>query len=106
MRQIVPMGPNEFMLIWTTFGYADDSEAMTQHRLRQNNIFGPGGFLGIDDHEALKFVQDGLTRSVPRHGIAALGRDDEPDEAIINDKAIRGMYRHYREAMGFPRCSR
>lgn len=99
-RQVVPMGPDKFMLIWATFGYEDDTEEMTQHRLRQNNIFGPGGFLGIDDHEALKFVQDGISRSVPRHGVAPLGRDDEPDDTVITDKAIRGMYRHYREAMG------
>ncbi|HEY3738995.1 MAG TPA: Rieske 2Fe-2S domain-containing protein [Bryobacteraceae bacterium] len=100
LRQIVPIDPNNFMLIWTTFGYADDTPEMEQHRLRQNNIFGPGGFLGIDDNEALKFVQDGLRRSVPRHGLAPLGKDDEGPETVITDRAIRSMYRHYREAMG------
>ena len=89
------------MLIWTTFGYADDSQEMEEHRLRQNNIFGPGGFLGIDDNEALKFVQDGLRRSVPRHGLAPLGSDQESEEVVITDRAIRSMYRHYRESMGF-----
>ena len=101
LRQIVPMGPHEFMLIWTTFGYADDTPEMEQHRLRQNNIFGPGGFLGIDDNEALKFVQDGLRRSVPRYGLAPLGSDDESADTVITDRAIRSMYRHYRESMGF-----
>ena len=100
-RQIVPTGPNTFMLVWTAFGYDDDTEEMTQHRLRQNNIFGPGGFLGIDDNEALKFVQDGLRRSVPRHGLAPLGNDDESEDTVITDRAIRSMYRHYRESMGF-----
>ena len=28
-------------------------DEMTRHRLRQNNVFGPGGFLGIEDNEAL-----------------------------------------------------
>lgn len=100
-RQIVPLSPNEFMLIWTTFGYADDTREMEEHRLRQNNIFGPGGFLGIDDHEALKFVQDGLDRSVPRHGLAPLGKDEETTDTVITDRAIRSMYRHYKEEMGF-----
>lgn len=99
-RMIVPQGPSRFMLVWTAFGYADDSDELVSHRLRQNNIFGPGGFLGIDDHEALKMVQDGLTRSVPRHGVASLGRDEEPMETVITDRAIRLMYRHYRELMG------
>ncbi len=100
-RHIVPMGPNQFMLIWTTFGFADDDTDMEEHRLRQNNIFGPGGFIGIDDNEAIKFVQDGLVHSVPRHGVAPLGKDEEGADVVITDRAIRSMYRHYREEMGF-----
>lgn len=99
-RHIVPMGPNQFMLIWTTFGFADDDTDMEDHRLRQNNIFGPGGFIGIDDNEAIKFVQDGLLHSVPRHGVAPLGQDEEDSDVVITDRAIRSMYRHYREEMG------
>lgn len=100
-RQIVPLGPEKFMLTWTAFGYEGDSEEMTQHRLRQNNIFGPGGFLGIDDNEALKLVQDGLSRSVPRHGVAALGNENDTFDTVITDRAIRFMYKHYRQVMGF-----
>lgn len=101
LRMIVPKSPSEFLLVWTAFGYEDDSPELTDHRLRQNNIFGPGGFLGIDDNEALRFVQEGLTRSLPRHGIASLGKDDEPMETVITDRAIRAMYAHYRRVMGF-----
>ena len=101
LRMLVPQGPGRFMIVWTAFGYEDDSAEMTQHRLRQNNIFGPGGFLGIDDNEALKFVQDGLRQSVPRNGIAALGQDQESMDTVITDRAIRHMYRHYRDLMGF-----
>lgn len=99
-RHIVPMGPDEFMLIWISFGYADDTPEMEAHRLRQNNIFGPGGFIGIDDNEVIKFAKDGLVRSRPRPGVVSLGRDDEPPETVITDRAIRGMYRYYRESMG------
>ncbi len=98
-RLIVPRGPNELMMIWAVFGRATDDEAMTRHRLRQNNIFGPGGFLGIEDNEALKFVQDGLRRSMPRVGLALLGDDAEETDTIITERAIRAMYRYYREAM-------
>ncbi len=99
-RQIVPTGPGQFTLVWTAFGYEDDTPEMTQHRLRQNNIFGPGGFLGIDDHEAIKFVQDGLQKGVPRGGVAPLGKDVEPIDTVITDRAIRLMYKHYRKMMG------
>lgn len=99
-RHIVPNGPNEFILVWTVFGYADDSPEMTRHRLRQNNIFGPGGFLGIDDHEALKFVQDGLRHSVSGNGLALAGSDDPAADSMITERPIREMYRHYRQVMG------
>ncbi|MFT5485528.1 MAG: phenylpropionate dioxygenase-like ring-hydroxylating dioxygenase large terminal subunit [Paracoccaceae bacterium] len=98
-RLLVPRGPNEFMMIWTVFGRADDDEEMVRHRLRQNNIFGPAGFLGIEDNEALKFLQDGLRKSMPRDGLALLGDDDEPTDTIITERAIRGMYRYYRDVM-------
>ena len=100
-RLIVPRGPNELMMIWAVFGRADDDEEMTRHRLRQNNIFGPSGFLGIEDNEVLKFLQDGLRRSMPRVGLAKLGDDDETPDTIITERAIRAMYRNYRDVMGF-----
>ncbi len=99
-RQLVPRGPNEMMMIWAVFGKVTDDEEMTRHRLRQNNIFGPSGFLGIEDNEALKFVQEGLTRSRPREGLALLGDDAETPDTIITERAIRAMYRYYRHVMG------
>ncbi len=63
VRQIVPRGPNEFLMVWTMFGYEGDSDEMTRHRLRQGNLMGPSGFLGIEDNEAMRFVQQGVTRS-------------------------------------------
>lgn len=100
-RLLVPRGPNEFMMLWTVFGRVDDDDEMTRHRLRQNNIFGPAGFLGIEDNEALKFLQDGMRKAMPREGLAVLGEDDEPTETIITERAIRGMYRYYRDVMEF-----
>ena len=100
-RLLVPRGPNEFMMLWTVFGRSDDDEEMTRHRLRQNNIFGPAGFLGIEDNEALKFLQDGIRKAMPREGLAVLGEDDEATDTLITERAIRGMYRYYRDVMGF-----
>src|SRR5690606_7880174 len=63
VRHIVPNGPNSFVMNWTMFGYEDDSDEMTRHRLRQGNLMGPSGFLGLEDNEALRFVQEGVSRS-------------------------------------------
>ena len=72
-RQIVPMGPNEFAMIWTMFGYEGDSEAMVRHRLRQGNLMGPAGLLGLEDNEAMKFVQDGIRKSTGGAAVIELG---------------------------------
>jgi anthranilate 1,2-dioxygenase large subunit len=101
IRQIVPTGPHEFIMKWTMFGFEGDSEEMTRHRLRQGNLMGPAGFLGLEDNEAIKFVQDGMQR-VPdgEHVVeldpqAAYGTSD----TLISEAAIRGMYRYWREVM-------
>src|SRR5258707_15761904 len=42
------------------YGFEGDDDEMTRHRLRQGNLMGPAGFLGLEDNEAIKFVQDGM----------------------------------------------
>jgi anthranilate 1,2-dioxygenase large subunit len=100
-RQIVPNGPNSQIMIWTMFGYEDDSPEMTRHRLRQGSLMGPAGFLGVDDNEAMKFLQEGVRRSASNEAVVKLGGDSEDaSSTLITESAIRSMYRHYREVMG------
>jgi hypothetical protein len=96
----VPTGPNEFIMKWTMFGFEGDDEEMTRHRLRQGNLMGPAGFLGLEDNEAIKFVQDGMI-SVPNgeHMVELDPGNDGTSETLISEAAIRGMYRHWREVM-------
>ncbi len=102
IRQIVPTGPHEFIMKWTMFGFEGDDEEMTRHRLRQGNLMGPAGFLGLEDNEAIKFVQDGM-KSVP--GGEHLVKLDPQTPAgtadtLISESAIRAMYKHWRAEMG------
>jgi anthranilate 1,2-dioxygenase large subunit len=102
IRQIVPTGPHEFLMKWTMFGFEGDSPEMTRHRLRQGNLMGPAGFLGLEDNEAIKFVQDGM-RNVPGGGHLVELDPATPSgtsDTLISEAAIRGMYRHWREVMG------
>jgi anthranilate 1,2-dioxygenase large subunit len=100
-RQIVPMGPNEFAMIWTMFGYEGDSEAMVRHRLRQGNLMGPAGLLGLEDNEAMKFVQDGIRKSTGGAAVIELGGKTEGSATtLISESAIRALYRYWREIMG------
>jgi phenylpropionate dioxygenase-like ring-hydroxylating dioxygenase large terminal subunit len=102
IRQIVPTGPHEFIMKWTMFGFEGDSEEMTRHRLRQGNLMGPAGFLGLEDNEAIKFVQDGMQRVPGRGHLVALdpATPAGTSDTLISEAAIRAMYRHWRDVMG------
>ena len=74
---------------------------MTRHRLRQGNLMGPSGFLGVEDNEAIKFLQEGVRRSPSDKGVLKLGGDTTgSSSSVINEAGIRGMYKYYREEMG------
>ncbi len=102
LRQIVPNGPHEFTMVWTMFGFEGDDEEMLRHRLRQGNLMGPAGFLGLEDNEAMKFVQDGM-KSVP-NGEHLVALDPATpagtSDTLISEAAIRAMYMHWRGVMG------
>jgi phenylpropionate dioxygenase-like ring-hydroxylating dioxygenase large terminal subunit len=102
IRQIVPNGPHEFIMKWTMFGFEEDDEEMTRHRLRQGNLMGPAGFLGLEDNEAMKFVQDGMRRVPDKRHVVKLDPATEAGTAdtLISEAAIRAMYKHWRQEMG------
>jgi len=102
IRQIVPNGPDEFIMKWTMFGFENDDAEMTSHRLRQGNLMGPAGFLGLEDNEAMKFVQDGMRHVPGKQHLVKLDPATEAGTAdtLISEAAIRAMYKHWRAEMG------
>ena len=79
LRNVIPMGPDEFELAWTHFGYADDDEAMTQRRLRLANLAGVAGYISVDDTEALEFSGAGMKANPDGQCVVELGgRSPEP----------------------------
>ncbi len=101
-RQMQPNGPDSFDFVWTHFGYADDTEEMTTRRLRQANMFGPAGYVSVDDSEILELNQQGATGSP--HGecfIEMGGVGTENTDHVVTEAGVRAMYRYYREIMGF-----
>jgi len=101
MRQIVPIDAHNFDLVWTHFGYADDSPEMTQRRLRQANLFGPAGYVSVDDGEAMLLSQAGITADENGDCLVEMGgRDAASAQHTITETAIRGFYRYYRAVMG------
>jgi anthranilate 1,2-dioxygenase large subunit len=101
VRQIIPNGPNSMVMQWTMFGYEDDTPEMTRHRLRQGNLMGPSGFLGLEDNEALKFVQEGIRNSSTDNNVVKLDAGHQGTARnLISESCIRSLYEYYRAVMG------
>ena len=62
-RLLVPRGQGEFDFVWAHFGLADDTPELTQHRLRQANLFGSADFVSADDGEVIEFSQSGFKQA-------------------------------------------
>ncbi len=102
VRQIVPNGPDSMIMQWTMFGYEDDTPEMERHRLRQGNLMGPAGVLGLEDNEAMKFVQEGVRRASTDVNVLKLESGKQgTSNTLISEAAIRSMYSYYRSVMGF-----
>jgi salicylate 5-hydroxylase large subunit len=102
VRQILPKGPHHFDLVWDFFGYADDDEEMQGFRLKQANLMGPSGLVSIDDVEALEMCHKGLMEHPDESAVVELGgRDCRNENHMVTESAIRGMYKCYREFMGW-----
>ena len=99
-RHIQPTGHGSFDFVWTHYGYGDDTEEMTQHRLRQANLFGPAGFVSADDGEVIEFSQQAFESKPFHRTLAELGgRGVEETDHMVSETVIRGMYRYWRDVM-------
>jgi len=101
-RQIRPKGPGAHEVFQTLYGYADDDEAMTRHRLISANLVGPAGFVSMEDGEAIEVIQK-ATRSSPEgcEVIEMGGRGEVRDLAHrVTETPIRGFWSYWAELMG------
>jgi salicylate 5-hydroxylase large subunit len=101
MRQLVTRGPEAFDLVWTFFGYADDTPQMRRRRIRQANLMGPSGYVSSDDSEVMMVSQAGISPYPEAEGLFEMGgRDARNVDHMVTEGAIRGFYEHYRKVMG------
>jgi anthranilate 1,2-dioxygenase large subunit len=104
-RQIWPMGPDDFELVFTLFGYADDGEEMIQHRLRQANLAGPAGLISLEDGEAIEICQNGH-RHAPGSSIVQMGGVGpiQDNDVKLDDVMLRGFWSYYADIMKLDRA--
>ncbi|MGE4239830.1 aromatic ring-hydroxylating dioxygenase subunit alpha [Ramlibacter sp.] len=101
MRHIIPKGPGAFELSWTYYGYADEPAELTRLRLRHANLYGPAGYVAMEDGEVLSEAQLGAAEYGHRSAVVEMGgKDVEPQDHMVTEVLIRAFYKYYREAMG------
>ena len=76
-RQIRTKGVDEMELYWTYFGYQDDTPARTEHRLVQSNLAGPGGYISMEDGEAVELVHKTSANALDAHARVEVGGTGE-----------------------------
>lgn len=101
MRHVIPKGVDAFELSWTYYGYEDDDDEMTRLRVRHANLYGPAGYVAMEDGEVLSESQIGTHGYEQRAAVLEMGgRGIEPQDHMVTEVLIRAFYDHYRRAMG------
>ena len=101
-RQILPKGKDEFELVWTYFGYKDDSEELRNIRLKQFNLIGPGGLISMEDGESTELCQKAIVRDGSRTNVIQMaGKEPVGDDHLVTEGLIRGLWKGYQELMEF-----
>lgn len=101
-RQVLPKSVNETELVWTYFGFEDDTEEMDQHRLRNINLVGPAGFISMEDGEAVELCQNGVHRDEKERSFIEMGGIEAAPYTSpmgMDENAVRGFWKGYRQVM-------
>lgn len=101
-RHIVPKSVDEFELVWINFVYADDSEEHLYRRRMQGNLLGPGGYLSMEDAEALELAHATiLAESGKGHAFVQMGgREMADQDHLVTEVPIRTFWKGYCDLMG------
>ena len=101
-RQLRPRGVDEFDLVFTLYGYADDTPRMMELRLAQANMVGPAGYISMEDGEAIELVHRATRGEDVKSGLLEMGGLGAiPDEIRFrtSEVSIRGFWSYYAELM-------
>ncbi|MBT5218772.1 MAG: Rieske 2Fe-2S domain-containing protein, partial [Woeseia sp.] len=54
IRQVRPIAPDKTETVYTWFQFEDDDEEMHDRRVKQSNLFGPAGYVAMEDAEVME----------------------------------------------------
>ncbi|MFM9887125.1 MAG: SRPBCC family protein, partial [Burkholderiales bacterium] len=101
MRQLIPKGPGRCELIFTYFGFADDSAEMTNTRLMHINATGSAGLVSMEDGAVCEFVSRGTAGSGEATSFMEMGGSDlvSGGTTKLSEKPLRNFWNVYRSML-------
>ena len=101
VRQLIPKGPECCELIFTYFGYADDSPEMLNTRLMHINTTGSAGLVSMEDGAVCEFVNRGTAGSGDAASFMEMGGKDLESGGTtkLSEKPLRNFWNVYRNIM-------
>lgn len=101
VRHMIAREPGALDLVWTYFGFEDDDEEMTRHRLRAINMVGPAGYVSLEDGEAVEICAQGIKGPGGHSQILMdIERATNPTVPMgLDENAVRGFWKGYLQVM-------
>ena len=102
VRQVVPKGTDKMEILWTYFGFEDDTPEMNTRRMKQQNLVGPAGFVSMEDGCVGGFVQRGIAAAGDKISVVEMGGNQAESQATrATESSVRGFWKAYRRFMGY-----
>lgn len=102
VRHVVPRGVDKMDLVWTYFGFTDDTPEMNRRRLKQQNLVGPAGFISMEDGCVGGFVQRGVAAAGDEVAVVEMGGSTAESQATrATEASVRGFWKAYRRHMEY-----
>jgi phenylpropionate dioxygenase-like ring-hydroxylating dioxygenase large terminal subunit len=101
IQQLIPRGHDRCEMLYTYFGFEDDSPEMTELRLIQSNLMGAAGLVAMEDGAVCEFVQRGTQGSMAHASSLEMGGVDlsSGGDTKISDRPMRNFWHVYRSLM-------
>jgi phenylpropionate dioxygenase-like ring-hydroxylating dioxygenase large terminal subunit len=102
-RQLIPTGPDSCDLVWTYFGFEDDSPDMAERRLMQTNLVGSAGLVSMEDSAVCGMIRRAIGGADDDASIMQMGGKDleSGGSSKLSERGLRNFWQAYRNDMGF-----
>ena len=104
IRQIRPIAPDKTETVYTWFQFESDDEEMHERRVKQSNLFGPAGYVAMEDAEVMESTQQMIAKGLETGStfMEMGGRTVEDGAHGVTEASLRGFWQAYCRYMEIP----